>query len=316
VPDEQSKTTDDRGEPLGDAERRALEVLEPELNRHGALTMFAFDVICTAVSRVPELPVLDVPLSTRVAVNLLVRLSNDLRCAALLALRGYAVQAASLVASMYEEAYTIAAIGSDDKLARQWVEHDDPTRTFGNVPTLTRHALAELGHPNPRAQARVEYRIYQQLCMPKHANPLFQMQHGARLRDGSVVAMNGPDTSEPAIRAAWFALEHAAALVFVALASFVTNHVPREARDNLMTQVKTIGAGRKELEAAGIKRWGSKDPFPGRWRVYRRHGTLSAEGGEDHEAQTVGLPGRLDLEAGVADHVWTMAEIVALADAH
>ena len=34
------------------------------------------------------------------------------------------------------------------------------------------------------------------------------------------------------------------------------------------------------------------------------------------ETQTVGLPGRLDLEAGVADHVWTMAEIVALADAH
>lgn len=203
---EQREAVHGRGEPLGDAERRALEVLEPELTRHAALTEFAFNVIRAAQSQVPERPVPDVPLSTRVAAILLVRLSNDLRCAALLALRGYAVQAASLVASMYEEAYTIAAIGSDEELARQWVTHDNPTRQFRDVRTLTQDGLAKMGHPDPEAQARVEYRVYRQLCIPKHANPLFQMQHGIRLQEGSVVAMNGPDTSEAAIRAAWFAL--------------------------------------------------------------------------------------------------------------
>ena len=267
MPNEQSEGMDGRGESLGDAERRALEALEPELNRHGTLTVFAFNVIGTVLSRVPVLAVREVPLSTRVAVNLLIRLSNDLRCAAVLALRGYAVQAASLVASMYEEAYTITLIGSDEELARKWVKHDDPTSSFRKLRTLMRDALAKLRHPNPEAQTRVEYRVYQQLCMPKHANPLFQMQHGIRLQEGSVVAMNGPDTSESAIRAAWFALEHAAGLAFLALASFVTNHVPPGARGDLMRQVEAIGVVRKELEAAGIERWGSKDPFPGRWRV-------------------------------------------------
>ena len=53
-----------------------------------------------------------------------------LRCAALLAHRGYVVQACRLVASMYEVAFTLAFIGSDDGLAQEWVDHDHPTRSF------------------------------------------------------------------------------------------------------------------------------------------------------------------------------------------
>ena len=77
--------------------------------------------------------------------------------------------------------------------------------------------------------------------------------------------MNGPDLSEPAARAAWFALEHGAALAFIALSSFVLNHIPHEKQADLMKQTQAIGAGRKALEALGKNRWGPEDPFPGRW---------------------------------------------------
>jgi hypothetical protein len=77
--------------------------------------------------------------------------------------------------------------------------------------------------------------------------------------------MNGPDFSEPAVRVAWFALEHAAGLAFIALASFISNHIPREKMADLMKETEAVGAGRKALEASAKARWGTEDPFPGKW---------------------------------------------------
>jgi hypothetical protein len=62
-----------------------------------------------------------------------------LLAAALVAPRGYALQALTLVGSIYETAYTIAAIGSDDVLADEWINHDDPTRPYKNARHLTRY---------------------------------------------------------------------------------------------------------------------------------------------------------------------------------
>ena len=132
---------------------------------------------------------------------------------------------------------------------------------------LTYEGLKKLGHPDPNTQASIEYRVYRQLCMAKHANPLFQMQHGLQLHGDKVLAMNGPDTSEAATKAAWFALEHAAGFGYVALASLVNNHIDSEDREDCLKKVIAIGAARKELEAAAKGRWGTEDPFPGKWRV-------------------------------------------------
>jgi len=251
------------GEPLGDAERRAMKVLEAELSKHAALTELIFNVIGMVLSRAPETPIRNVPQSRKVVTNLFIRLSNDLRSASLLALRGYPVQAASLVASIYEVAYTMVAIGRDNKIAQQWIDYDDPTQLFRKIKTLTRDGLAKLGVLN-RCQADTEYCVYQQLCMAKHANPRFQRQHGYQLKNRNVVAVNGPDVSQAAIRAAWFALENSARLAFIALKSFVENYIAPEVPDDLMKQVKTIDAALNELKTAGIARYGNKDPLPGK----------------------------------------------------
>lgn len=255
-----------KGESLEVAERQAVAVLGAELSGHGSLTERAFNLIGVALSSLPEFPIRDIPPSQNVATTLLTRLSNDLRSAFLVAVRGYAIQSATLVSSMYEAAYAVAAIGSDDALANEWIDHQDPTRPpFKGFEQLTRDGLAKLRVPNPDEHAAIEYCVYRQLCMAKHGNPLMQKQHGYTIENGSVVIKNGPDLSEPAVRLAWFALEHAASLAFVALASFIVNHIAGDKQADLMGQTKALGAERKALEELAKARWGTEDPFPGRW---------------------------------------------------
>ena len=255
------------GESLGDAERHAVYSLEPELREHGKMTQFAFDLIGTTLAKTPVILLRDVPQSRKVATSLLVRLSNDLRATALLALRGYPIQAASIVASMYEVAFAVAVIGADKQKAQQWIDHAEPTRSFQNVKSMTSEGLKKLGVPDADNHANKRYEVYSQLCMARHANPLLQKQFGIQVHYDDVVAMNGPDTSEGAVRMAWFALDHAAFLSYVALASFITNHSPMVEQDNLRKQSEALGAWRHRLEQAAVQRWGTEDPYPGKWRI-------------------------------------------------
>lgn len=252
-------------ESLADAEKKALAELDTELGNHGKLNMQAFNLVGTILSHLPERNIQDIPLSQKVCTSLLVQLSNDLRAASLIALLGYAVQSVTIVSSMFETAFCIAAIGADESLAKKWVQHDDPTKAFLGVKSMLKMGLEKIEHPTPNEQTQIEYRIYRQLCMAKHANPIFQMQHGFVIQDGNVVAMNGPNTSENFIRAAWFAMEHATALTYVALISFLKYHIPSPKNHELFGLVSAIGEERKKLAAAAQKRWGTKDPFPGKW---------------------------------------------------
>lgn len=253
------------GESLEDAEQEALKILEPELSHHGELNLQAFNLVGLTLGSLPEQNIQDIPLTRKIATCLLVQISNDLRTSSLLAIKGYSVQAVTIVSSMFESAYCIAAIGSDQSLAEKWVNHDDPTRSFMGVKAMVRQGLINLGHPNVEKQTDIEYRVYSQLCMAKHANPLFQMQHGYIIQEGKVVSINGPTTSEDSIRAAWFAMEHATALTFIGLMSFIKFHMSSQKDGDILRQVLALGAARKQLESKAKERWGTKDPFPGKW---------------------------------------------------
>jgi len=167
---------------------------------------------------------------------------------------------------MYEVAYTSAAIGSDETLAQQWIDHDDPTRTFQDIHTLTREGLTKLRVPNPDKQVSSQYLLYRQLCIAKHASPLFQRQLAYRLVGNVVESSNGPDTSEPAIRAACFALDHAAHLAVIALQSFINHHLPLEGQSELKKPLAAMMAARLKLSEFAQSRGWDKDPFPGKWR--------------------------------------------------
>ncbi len=251
---------------LADLERDATQVLEPELREHGLLNERVFNAIGEAANLAPDLPLLQVSQSRKVATVLLLRMRDDLRCAGLLALRGYQLQACTLVASIYEAAFTIATIDSDDDLAQEWIDHDDPNRPFKQALTLTEMALRKLGIPDPEKHAALRYLVYRQLCLAKHLNPVFQRQRGLKLHGRQVSVKSGPDTSEEGVREAWFALEHAAGLAFVATASFVQNHVPAKSRAGLTEKLKSIEADVSSLSAKAQMRWGTEPPFK-KWKI-------------------------------------------------
>jgi hypothetical protein len=174
-----------------------------------------------------------------VVTTLLLRLGNDLRCASMLAIRGYPAQAAALVATMYEVAFTVAFIGADESHAEAWSKHSDPTKSFKGAFTLTREGMAAIGRRESGAVAS-QYRVYQQLCMAKHSNPLFEKVDAFVLTTSGIKFTNGPRSSAPAVRAARFALEHAADLATIALTAFVQRHVSGTTQQSLSAKLTAL----------------------------------------------------------------------------
>lgn len=252
-------------ESLGDAERRIATELAVTLSAHASASERAFNSIGTILSAVPDTPLRNASLSLRVSTVLMVRLSNDLRGVALLALRGYALQAAALAASMFETAYCLAYVGSDDERGKAWTQHDDPTQPFRRIKSLVEDVIRDIGLPDAATRSDAEYRVYRQLCLAKHSNPLVQQAHG-HYDDGlAVVAMNGPDASDAAVRVARFALEHATRFTILALTSFLNHHVPPPSRAGLSEQVGTLSVAVSTLARVAINEYGNEDPFPGEW---------------------------------------------------
>lgn len=249
-------------ESLHDAERQAAETLGEELKDHLSACMHSVDVIAMAVQEAPEVPERKVSRARHAATSLMVRLCNDLRCAALLASRGYAMQAASLVSCAYEVSFAVAAIADDENAARRWIEHADPVHSFDSVLELTRKGLQNLKAPDFEAQVDRDYRTFRQLCWAKHANPLLQQEVGFFADEHAIYAMNGPDCSEQAVRITWFAMDYACRLAYIALASFISNHLPYDACTSVVEAAHKIGESRHSLQARAIERWGSEDPFP------------------------------------------------------
>jgi len=204
--------------------------------------------------------------ATRVAVLLGIRLINDSRGVSLLARIGYGMQAAALASSIYEIAYTLAYIGADNALADQWFDHDKVLSTpFGDILKVTKGGLTKLGIPEQKAFD--EYQIYSQLCMAKHGNPLLQRQHGLKVTNETVSPQTGPDTSDASIRLCRFALEMSGSSILIALQSFISNHAPEQARPNLQSYHQLLQQECLRLRQSAIKRWGSEDPNPGKWRT-------------------------------------------------
>lgn len=253
-----------------EAEHEALESLAVDLQLPLEVAQSAFNLISLAQSLAPDVPVKELAPARLAGSILLARLANELRSVALLAARGYALQAASLAASAYEVAVSITAMSDDDRLATKWLTHDDPTRLPIGVQKLTEIAVEKWSHspiPLPEDIVFRQYRAYSQLSMAKHANPLLQVLHGSHLGNGEVATANGPDTSEKAVQVAWFALEQASGLTMMALCGFLAaRHLPVERSLQLLPGMRKLKSDWLALNKAAARRWGTEDPHPGKWR--------------------------------------------------
>lgn len=253
---------------MANAERQAIVTMERELKRHFDLASLVHQAIGTAVNLMPDN---QVPVSARVCTALLCRLSNDIECASKLATQGYPMQAATIASAMYEVAYTIVSVGSDDIIAGKWAAHDDPCRSFETVYRLTELGtgkIAPILHLSGAERAnrvRSQYKVYRQLCMAKHSSRLLQQGVGHQVEQDTIIARNGADASEGAVRVAWFAMEQAICLACLACASFVESHLAAENRGNLMLLFERIFQERDALIRCAAERWGTEDPFPDKW---------------------------------------------------
>jgi hypothetical protein len=160
-----------------------------------------------------HIPEKKLPRTKAVRLLLLQRIQNDLRCCVILVERGYALQAAALAAGIFEAWVTLANIKTDED-AVKWLSHVHENKSFGNIRTLTEDALKNFGGDTKDSEKY--YGQYQQLCMPKHLNPILERARGYDFDGNSVQFRPGPDTSELAIRLAWFALERASRFAYMA----------------------------------------------------------------------------------------------------
>jgi hypothetical protein len=192
--------------------------------------------------------------ATLVRLLLLQRIQNDLRVCMILVEHGYPLQALTQAAGIFEAWVTIANIKTEDDAAK-WLSHAKENESFGRIRPLTKQALENIDGDAKCADKM--YFQYQQLCMPKHLNPIVERSRGYEL-DGNVVQFKpGPDTSELAIRHGWYALERASR--FANLALFTIAHSQETSPDlhlELVAQQTALDA----LQDESAKRW--PDNYP------------------------------------------------------
>ena len=189
-----------------------------------------------------------------VRLFLLQRIQNDLRCCIILVEHGYPLQAVAQAAGIFEAWVTVANIKTEDD-AFKWLSHTKENESFGRIRPLTKQALENIA--GDAKDADKIYSQYQQLCMPKHLNPIVERNRGyARERD-TVQFRPGPDISELAIRHGWYALERASRFAHFAL--FTIAHSQETAPElhlELTAQQTVLNA----LQDESAKRWPENYP--------------------------------------------------------
>lgn len=250
---------------LAPAEVEAAKALRPEIGHHLLAAMSVLDLIEKCFGSFGHRNVKESSIWQRVALSLLVKLGNDLRSLVLLSGVGLPTQAVGIAASSFETAFTLAYISGDDVRARQWVDHDDPTKMFVPIKKLVA-AVVEKAIPDD-AEERVDhlYRHYRQLCMGKHGNPLFVKQHSIKLDGSDVVLALGPGTDQGDVRVLQFALEHALGHSSFGLGVFVAADIELRRNTEVVSELNAIGEEWQAIHDASIKRWGQDDPFEGKW---------------------------------------------------
>lgn len=247
------------GKTIEEAEEKALKVFEKELKEHNKHCEKVLGLMTKVISQLPEKKLDNMPKPRKVAIKLLTKIFNDLRCVVVLANHGYSVQSLSLATSIYEAAFTIIYIDNNENLALEWINHDNPCNSFRNAKEMTKEVFKKMGCPE---KTDIYYNGYRQLCFAKHQNPVFQQHRGLIQSGDEIVLRNGPDTSEISVRDAWFAIGGASAYILLAMYNFIANHVPEKQGNAFKQEIGELGKEREKLASQYQQRWNPQDPFP------------------------------------------------------
>jgi hypothetical protein len=137
---------------IAEAESGAARALEPRLRDHLQINSDVYNFFGLVLEGAPDASLQDVTQARKVTSCLLVRIANDLRCIGVVSLHGYADQACALAASVYEAAFAAIAIGEEETLAQEWIDHSDPNHPFRFVRDLTLMGMGDSASPNRNAR--------------------------------------------------------------------------------------------------------------------------------------------------------------------
>ena len=187
---------------------------------------------------------------------LLTSVANSLRATGQLCVHGYPEQAANLGGSLYEAAYTIAALGDDQGARNSWLAHRDPKKAFYGAREATDRGLKNLGSPTRVADEH--YKVYRQLCWFKHVNSVSFTEMGAAV-------WVGPRDSAEGIRVSKFVLQAAVQCCLVAMEAFARFHLDPERADELGQHLSRLDGELRSLWEKFAAEYKTSDPFPGQW---------------------------------------------------
>jgi hypothetical protein len=157
------------------------------------------------------------------AVLICARLNNELRCVILLSERGYALEAASVCASMSELAHMLGHIGDDAVLTSEWAEYDEDHFFLEPKKAIKGSALKGGGD---LSDAKKEHAHYKLLCTLKHGHPRAFRAYGFEKEDGGVSVFHGPYASPAVLYLSRTMLWYACRYMWLGLTIYHHYHTP------------------------------------------------------------------------------------------
>lgn len=243
---------------LQNVEDRASECLFPELKEHLSYLNAVYNLAFEVQTRLEGMLLAEVSQAAWAQFMILMRITDFLRCAQLLTIKGYPEQAGALTASVFELAHSAAFFSHSPDKATAWlkadsIEEEMPWQILGG--SWKRIVATNCEQLGGRDTTESEYQVYRQLCWMKHSLPKMQdMRIDARDRFSLIF---GPYTDERAISHAWFAMEHAGRLTELVISLLMDEF----GNDQTKSALELLGRKRAALSKRASERFGQENPF-------------------------------------------------------
>ncbi|MDE3038296.1 MAG: hypothetical protein KGJ21_07615 [Pseudomonadota bacterium] len=210
-------------------EEDAFKIIAPKIKEFAD---YAIDIYNLAFALEKDLygqPYGKLPDIAETQLIILLRITDYLRAAVLLATRGYIDQAGTLGASIFELAHTALYFSSFPEERRKWWNSTsliDSTAVKEEMPKLLGKTWYEIVLTNVDGDKKIaskEYNIYRQLCWMKHSLPQLVSTLRINWEKKTVSLVSAPYYDETAIYNGSFVLFHISKLAELVIQSLVTS---------------------------------------------------------------------------------------------